>query len=93
MRGEAESRDDFQEGYYSASILGGVGLPLNESEISRRHAEVTFDPRTKKFYITDLHSTNGVAINAKNIQPDIPHEISPGVHIQLGPSVIVRFEI
>ncbi len=66
---------------------------LNESEISRRHAEVTFDPRTKKFYITDLHSTNGVAINAKSIQPDIPHEISPGVHIQLGPSVIVRFEI
>jgi len=66
---------------------------LNESEISRRHAEVTFDPRTKKFYITDLHSTNGVAINAKSIQPDIPHEISPGVIIQLGPSVIVRFEI
>ncbi len=66
---------------------------LNEAEISRRHAEFTFDPRTKKFYITDLHSTNGVAINANYIQPDHPHEISQGVHIQLGPSVVVRFEI
>jgi len=66
---------------------------LNESEVSRRHAEFTFDPRTKKFYITDLHSTNGVAINTKIIQPDLPHEIGPGVHIQLGPSVVVRFEI
>jgi pSer/pThr/pTyr-binding forkhead associated (FHA) protein len=76
-------------------FLLGRTLPLlsAETEISREHAEFTFDPRTKKFYITDLHSTNGVAINTKIIQPDLPHEIEPGVHIQLGPSVVVRFEI
>jgi len=64
-----------------------------ESEVSRRHAEVTHDPNSGKYYITDLQSTNGVTINGQKISPSVPHEVTPGVRIGLGQVVVVRFEV
>jgi hypothetical protein len=39
-----------------------------------------------------LHSTNGVSINGQRIPADVPHVISPGVHIGLGSLLVFRFE-
>jgi pSer/pThr/pTyr-binding forkhead associated (FHA) protein len=74
--------------------LGRV-LPLLsvEHEVSRRHAEVNFDPRTKMFTVTDLKSTNGVTIEGTKIEANRPYEIKVGTRIGLGQTVIVRLEV
>lgn len=64
-----------------------------EQEVSRRHAEVNFDPQTKLFTITDLKSTNGVTLDGKKIEPSRPYEIRAGMRIGLGKTVIVRLEV
>jgi len=76
-------------------FLLGRSLPLlsDEKEISRKHAEITYDSHEKKFYITDLKSTNGVSLNEKKIQPEQPYEIKPGAKIGLGRVFVVRFGV
>ena len=64
-----------------------------EQEVSRRHAEVNFDPQTKMFTLTDLKSTNGVTLDGKKIEPSRPYEIRVGMRIGLGKVVIVRLEV
>ena len=64
-----------------------------EQEVSRRHAEVSFDPQTKMFTITDLKSTNGVTLDGRKIEPNRPYEIRVGTRIGLGKVVIVRLEV
>jgi len=73
--------------------LWGRSLPLlkDEKESSRTHAEISYDSDEKKFYITDLKSTNGGSLNGKQIRPDQPHEIQPGAEIGLGSVVVLRF--
>jgi pSer/pThr/pTyr-binding forkhead associated (FHA) protein len=63
-----------------------------ENEVSRRHAEITFDAQKNSYFLTDLRSTNGVTINGQRIPADTPHMISPGVRIGLGSTFVVRFE-
>ncbi|HEU0291331.1 MAG TPA: FHA domain-containing protein [Anaerolineales bacterium] len=63
-----------------------------ENEVSRRHAEITFDVQKNSYSLTDLRSTNGVTINGQRIPPDVPHTISPGMRIGLGSTLVVRFE-
>ncbi len=72
----------------------GRTLPLlsREKDISRQHAEITFDEEKKTYYIKDLNSTNGVAINHQPIEPNILCEILPGCQIRLGIKVLTRFE-
>jgi pSer/pThr/pTyr-binding forkhead associated (FHA) protein len=74
-------------------IIGRLLPSLSaENEVSRRHAEITFDAEKNSYYLTDLRSTNGVTINGQRIPPDMPHMISPGVRIGLGSTFVVRFE-
>jgi pSer/pThr/pTyr-binding forkhead associated (FHA) protein len=63
-----------------------------ENEVSRKHAEITYDPRKNSYMITDLQSTNGVSISGQRIPPNVPHVITPGARIGLGSTVVVRFE-
>lgn len=73
----------------------GRSIPILsvEQEVSRRHAEVNFDPTTKMFTLTDLKSTNGVTIEGKKIEPDRPYEIKVGTKFGLGKTVVVRLEV
>jgi pSer/pThr/pTyr-binding forkhead associated (FHA) protein len=73
----------------------GRSIPILsvEQEVSRRHAEVSFDPQTKMFTLTDLKSTNGVTLEGRKIDPDRPYEIKVGTRIGLGKVVIVRLEV
>jgi pSer/pThr/pTyr-binding forkhead associated (FHA) protein len=75
-------------------LVLGRSLPALSSEISvsRRHAEVNFDESSGKYTITDLQSTNGVALNGQAIAPSTPHNLTPGMKIALGQLVVVRFE-
>jgi pSer/pThr/pTyr-binding forkhead associated (FHA) protein len=75
-------------------FLLGRTLPLlsGEKEISRKHAEITYDSQKKKFYITDLHSSNGVTVNDISIRPEEPIEIESGTKLGLGNVLILRFE-
>jgi pSer/pThr/pTyr-binding forkhead associated (FHA) protein len=64
----------------------------DETGISRRHAEITFDAQKKKFYITDLNSTNGVLVDGVCINAGEPVEIRIGSRLGLGQVVVLRFE-
>jgi pSer/pThr/pTyr-binding forkhead associated (FHA) protein len=76
-------------------FLLGRTLPLlsGEKETSRKHAEVTYDAHQKKYYITDLKSTNGVTVDGAPIRPEEPTEIKPGTRIGLGQVLVLRFEV
>jgi pSer/pThr/pTyr-binding forkhead associated (FHA) protein len=70
-------------------------LPMfsDEQGISRKHAEITYDAHTKKFYITDLKSTNGVTIDGVLIQPEESTEIKPGSKLGLGMDLVLEFVV
>ena len=75
--------------------LLGRTLPIlnNEGEISRKHAEITYNPQNRKFFITDLKSTNGVVVDGVPIQPEVPTEIKPGSILGLGMVLVLRFGV
>jgi hypothetical protein len=75
-------------------MLGRM-LPMlsNEKEISRKHAEITYDSQMKKFHITDLNSSNGVRVDGVPIRPGEPAEIKPGSRLDLGEVVVLQFSI
>jgi pSer/pThr/pTyr-binding forkhead associated (FHA) protein len=64
-----------------------------ESDVSRQHAEINFDPANRQYMIVDLHSTNGITLNGVKIDADTPYEIIPGTKIGMGKFVLVRFEV
>jgi pSer/pThr/pTyr-binding forkhead associated (FHA) protein len=74
-------------------VIGRLLTSLStENEVSRKHAEITFDAKRNSFLITDLKSTNGVSINGQRIPPDMPHVITPGARIGLGSTLVLRFD-
>lgn len=62
-------------------MLGAVDLRVDCNTVSRRHAEIIKEGR--KFFITDLNSTNGTFINGKKIQGGVKQELSEGDRIIL----------
>jgi pSer/pThr/pTyr-binding forkhead associated (FHA) protein len=75
-------------------FLLGRTLPLlsGEKEISRRHAEITYDASGKKFFITDTNSSNGVTVDGTRIRPGEPTEIKAGARLGLGNVLLLRFD-
>ena len=73
----------------------GRAIPILsvEQEVSRRHAEIGYDPQTKMFTITDLKSTNGVTLDGRKIEPNRPYELKIGMRIGLGKTVVIRLEV
>lgn len=67
------------------SILPDVDFsPIQgfEAGVSRLHALVTMAP--KGFFLSDLGSSNGTAVNGKKIDPHVEQEIRNGDKIQFG---------
>jgi pSer/pThr/pTyr-binding forkhead associated (FHA) protein len=75
-------------------FLLGRTLPLlsAEKEISRRHAEISYNAQNNKFSIIDLNSSNGVTVDGIVIRPGEPTEIKAGTRLGLGSVLILRFE-
>ena len=65
-------------------------IVLADANVSRRHAEIR--PAGDGWAITDLGSTNGVAVNGRALDPYQPHPLAPGDRIDIG-TVNCRFEV
>ena len=64
-----------------------VSLDYGDKMISRtRHALVTFDPRSRKFYIQHGGGTNLTYLNDEPVLA--PRELEPLTHVQIGDTVL-----
>ncbi|MDW8276938.1 MAG: FHA domain-containing protein [Anaerolineales bacterium] len=76
-------------------VIGRVegNLVLKEPNISRRHAEISFDAVRQVYLITDFGSSNGTFVDGQRIRPGQPVSLRQGAVIHFGPNVSVRFEV
>jgi hypothetical protein len=68
-------------------------LIIQDGNISRKHAQISFDAARQAFTITDLNSSNGTRLNNQRIPPGQPTPLAKGTLIGLGPNVTLRFDI
>jgi len=66
----------------------GNDVAINDPQISRRHASLTWDGR--QFIIQDLGSANGTFVNG--VRLTAPQVLQPGDVIGLGPTVLLGFQ-
>ena len=67
-------------------------LIVPEPSISRKHAEITRDNRNH-YFITDLHSSNGVKLDGRPIAGGEKVPLTSGMRIDLGTNVSFQFEL
>jgi VWFA-related protein len=74
--------------------IGRVGtlLTIGEASVSRLHAQVTMDAKTRRYVITDMNSSNGTRVNGTPLTPGQPVYLTNGSRIQIGSNVEVIFE-
>jgi predicted component of type VI protein secretion system len=65
-------------------------IVLNDSNVSRRHAELR--PLGEGWTITDLGSTNGVRVNGRDARPNDPQPLRSGDRLDIG-TVDASFEV
>jgi hypothetical protein len=65
-------------------------IVLNDSNVSRRHAELR--PLGEGWTVTDLGSTNGVRVNGRDARANEPHPLNAGDRLDVG-TVEARFEV
>ena len=66
-------------------------LVVNEANVSRRHAQITYDDARQAYFLTDLQSSNGTHINEQRLNPGQPVQLTNGTVIGFGPNVTIRF--
>jgi FHA domain len=62
------------------------------SIISRRHFQISFSPRDKKFYIEDAGSTNGTMVNGTDVKGKGKFPLNPGDVISPADVVNLKFK-
>jgi VWFA-related protein len=68
-------------------------LVINEGNVSRRHAQITYDDARQAYVLTDLQSSNGTKLNEQRLTPGVPVLLNNGAVIGLGPNVTLRFSM
>lgn len=84
--------DDFP--LASQIVIGrslGSDLRLDESSVARRHAKV-FSPDGESFYLEDLGSETGTAVNGLPLAKGVPVKLQHGDRIRIG-QVELRYEL
>ena len=61
-------------------------LPLTDTTVSRRHAELT--PDDGRWFLRDLDSANGTFVNGERVSGD-PIELTPGDQVRCGSTLMV----
>ena len=61
-------------------------IPVKDKFVSRKHLRI--QQRENKYFIEDLKSTNGTFVNGKQIRPGVEYEVTEGLPIAIGMSVI-----
>ncbi len=76
-------------------IIGRVegSLVIKDPNISRRHAEITYETTNRTYFIADLNSSNGTRLHNQRLTPGQPVKLTEGAVIGLGPNVTLRFEL
>jgi VWFA-related protein len=67
-------------------------LLLQDPNISRKHAQISYDAAERAYFVEDLNSSNGTFVNAKRIMPGQAVQLSHGTVIGLGPGITMLFE-
>ena len=63
-----------------------------EGGVSRRHAVIVQDEKTKALYIEDMNSTNGTRMNGFTLEPRRRYRLRDGDELELGRvQIILRF--
>jgi VWFA-related protein len=68
-------------------------LIITDPNISRKHAQISYDPTLRAYFINDMNSSNGTYVNSKRIMPGQTTQLSSGMVIGLGPSITLRFDL
>jgi VWFA-related protein len=68
-------------------------LTIGDANVSRRHAQITFDSSRRAFFITDLNSSNGTTLNGQRLAGGQPVLIAGSAEIGLGPNVSIRITL
>jgi VWFA-related protein len=66
---------------------------IQNANISRKHAQITYDESQRAYFITDLNSSNGTSLNSQRLAPGQAARLTSGAVIGLGPNVTVRFDV
>jgi VWFA-related protein len=76
-------------------VIGRVegNLIIKDPNISRRHAQITYEPASLTYYIADLNSSNGTRLNEQRLASGQPVPLTRGAMIGLGPNVTIRFDL
>ncbi len=70
----------------------GASLTLNEVSVSRLHAQITMDPQSRRYVITDMNSSNGTKVNGAPLSPGQPMYLINGSRVQIGPNIELVFD-
>jgi hypothetical protein len=68
-------------------------LLIQDANVSRRHAQITYDAANRTYWITDLNSSNGTRLNGAPLVPGQARPLADGASISLGPNVVVQFNL
>jgi VWFA-related protein len=68
-------------------------LTIGDQNVSRRHAQITFDANRRAFFITDLNSSNGTYLNNQRLTAGQPVLIAGSAELSLGPNVTIRINL
>ena len=68
-------------------------LLIPDPNISRKHAQISYDPAQRAYVINDMNSSNGTFVNSRRIMPGQTAQLSSGAVIGLGPAITLRFEL
>jgi hypothetical protein len=76
-------------------LIGRVegSLLIKDANLSRRHAQITYDGANRTYFLTDLNSSNGTSLNEERLVAGQPVQLIHAAMIGLGPNVILRFEL
>ena len=66
---------------------------IQNPNISRKHAQITYDESQRAYFITDLNSSNGTHLNSQRLVPGQATRLANGAVIGLGPSITLRFDL
>jgi VWFA-related protein len=66
---------------------------IQNPNISRKHAQITYDEAQRAYFVTDLNSSNGTFVNSQRLSPGQATRLTGGVVIGLGPSITLRFDL
>jgi FOG: FHA domain len=76
-------------------IIGRLegSLIIKDANISRRHAQITYEVANRSYFITDLNSSNGTRLGEQRLAAGQPVQLTRGAVIGLGPNVTLRFDL